>query len=96
MWDDKVTKGPVTIPYGGCYYVDEGLSVANASIAVASNAAGRLLRTNLDTSQFTSLISSDAHQHKITTDDIRIKGDSDTSYKACKPKREHYKPKFTL
>lgn len=96
MWDDKVTKGPVTIPYGGCYYIDEGTSAASSSITAAPNPTGGLLRTNVDTLQSTSFDWPDALLRKITTDGIRLKGDSNTSCKACKPKREHYKPKFTL
>lgn len=97
MGDNNATIGVRSIPYGGCYYIDEGLSVANASIAVASDTAGRLLRTNLDVIQTTSLASSDVHLHEITTDGIRIEGLSNRPFEECKPKKyKHYKPKFTL
>ena len=96
MGDNNAAIGTRSIPYSGCYYVDEGLSVVSASTTVASNLAGSLLRTNVDTLQSTPLDWSGVLQYEITTNGTRIKGDSDTSYKACKPKRKHYKPKFTL
>lgn len=96
MGDNNAAIGVRSIPYGGCYYVDEGLSVASSTITVTPNSAEPLLRTNVATLQSIPLDWSGVLSYTTATDGIRIKGDSDTSYKACKPKREHYKPKFTL
>lgn len=97
MGDNNATIGIRSIPYGGCYYVDEGLSVADSSVIAAPNPTGRLLRTNIDTLQSISFASSDAHLHKITTDGTIIEDHPHIPFEECKPKRhKHYKPKFTL